>query len=75
MLAVTIVSMTATELSSSVLIGKVMYLGIVLADIGLYCYLGHEVHYEVLLRRESFDVNRNLNFLRISVNQTADKSF
>lgn len=74
-LAVTVVSMAATESSPSVLIGKMMYLGIVFADIGLYCYLGHEVYYEVRFRTDNFHVNNNSKFLWISVDQTTNKSF
>lgn len=47
MLAITIVSMAVNRMSALILMGKLMYLGIVFADIGLYCYLGNEVNREV----------------------------
>lgn len=46
-LAITIVSLTSTDLSTSVLIGKIIYLAIIFGQNALYCYLGNNILFEV----------------------------
>lgn len=45
--AITIVSMASEGISSSVLIGKAIYLGIFFMQNYLLCYLGNEINVEV----------------------------
>lgn len=46
-LAITIVSMATTSFDVSVLMGKSIYLVLLLANNALFCYLGNDVYYEV----------------------------
>lgn len=47
-LAITIVSMIVGEFNVTILVGKIFYVGILLSEIGLFCYLGDQVCDEVM---------------------------
>lgn len=47
-LAISIVSMIVGEFNVTILVGKIFYVGILLSEIGLFCYLGDQVCDEVM---------------------------
>lgn len=50
-LAITIVSLTSTDISETVLFGKVIYLGVIFVQNAFYCYLGNNILVEVSNRQ------------------------
>lgn len=47
-LAITIVTMAMVKVTITILIGKILYLGIILLQILLFCFLGDQVNHEVI---------------------------